>query len=79
MPKSSEPKTISEAIERLVEDLKPELEEMLDKASSQVKDSAQTFEKKAKEQIEEKPMMTLGITALLFLVIGFFLGRGSKK
>lgn len=79
MPKSSEPKTLTEAIERLVEDLKPELEEMLGKASSQMKDSAQSLEKKAKEQIEEKPMMTLGITALLFLVVGFLLGRGSKK
>ena len=64
MPKSSEPKTLSEAIERLVEDLEPELEEM---------------KKKAEGQIEKKPLMAVGITALLFLVIGFFLGRGSKK
>lgn len=82
MSKNSHQKTLSDAIEdlenlstegiteqitrfkKLIEDFKPQLEKA---------------EKEAKKVIDEKPMLTLGLTALLFLIVGFFIGRSGRR
>lgn len=71
MSKTSKDQTLSDQLthlSELIEEYKPQVEEAFGKA-----------EREVKKVIDEKPLMTLGITALIFLVIGLFLGRSGRR
>ncbi|MAV91513.1 MAG: hypothetical protein CL676_08825 [Bdellovibrionaceae bacterium] len=65
-------------LQKVIQQLKPRVDEMFSKASHEIKDKAQTAEQEARKTIQEKPFIAVGLTALLFALIGFVLGRSSK-
>lgn len=82
MSKNSQQKTLSDAIEDL-ESLSTEgLTDQITRFKKLIEDFKPQLEKaelEAKKVIDEKPMLTLGLTALLFLIVGFFIGRSGKR
>lgn len=71
MSKHSKDQSLTEQLDQLsdlIEECKPQLEEAFHKA-----------EKEVKKAMDEKPLMTLGITALIFLVLGFLIGKSGRR
>lgn len=71
MSKHSKDQSLSEQLNQLsslIEECKPQLEEAYSKA-----------EREVKKAMDEKPFMTLGITALIFLALGFLIGKTGRR
>jgi ElaB/YqjD/DUF883 family membrane-anchored ribosome-binding protein len=79
MSKGPIPKSISEAIEQLENLSLENLEQIVDDLRPHVKEVEEKARKVAKEAIDEKPLMTLGLTALVFFLIGLLLAQSGKR
>ncbi len=59
-------------LKALLAEYQPHVEEALGQAH-------ETLQKEAKKALDEKPLMTLGLTAVVFLILGFVFGRCGKS
>lgn len=79
---SDQPKNISQALENLelselkdaLKDLKPQLDEIREKVSEEVKKTKGTVE----SQVKANPWAAIGIAGLVFFLIGFLLGSKGR-
>lgn len=82
MSNSSKPKTLSEAIESLEKVASGSFSDQIEQLKNlyaDYKPKAEEIEKKAKKAIEEKPFLSLGVAAVLFLLLGYILGKGNRR